>query len=401
MKKITIINLIISLFIISCSKNSDIIQNKIELTEISPMTGYVGDEITINFSNTNDIKIDSAKVLFNGIQSQIKDTLNNKLICVVPKNASTGKIEIKINNTQLESKENFVFNIPSFPKMYYYSGDWGNGLDLYRVDFNPDEAKFKSKKLFNTIFYLSKIEKVTFNKSNSRITGLADNNSYFGHDINTQGWFEGGCLSHSGCDIYLETMYISPEHKTSFLQKEFNSSINEYEYFIKEIGGNKNLISGTAKPFNNNDLFIPSLNQLVFFTHNSNPNELYFNSIDTKKYTSTYKKINTNITSNDFDKLFRHYTGYAYNSNKNSILLINYILDVYEYSLDSNTLKKIEIPELKTPFTNLKYLVFSEDKVFLYTYFLMFVLNLDDLSVQKFDLNFYWDDSVSPVTIEN
>ncbi len=74
------------------------------ITNITPLTGKVGDTVTINGENL----IGNTKVLFNSINAVTNINTANKITVNVPFEATNGKIKITTNNGSVSSSDNFV-----------------------------------------------------------------------------------------------------------------------------------------------------------------------------------------------------------------------------------------------------------------------------------------------------
>src|SRR5690606_5444376 len=108
--KRTCILIVLSLFIFTCSSEPEFSVNdnsEMKILEISPNNGFVGDDIIIKWSGINE-PITSAIVEFNGLNATVTNIGSNQLTCLVPENATTGKILLKINEYQKISIQDFI-----------------------------------------------------------------------------------------------------------------------------------------------------------------------------------------------------------------------------------------------------------------------------------------------------
>ena len=356
MKKITFFYLLTSFIIISCSKNSDVIQNKIELTGVTPITGYIGDEITINFSNINNTKIDSVKVLFNGIQSHIKDTLANELICIVPKYTTTGKIELRVNKEVYSSDNDFILKEKQYKNLVFFSGDRYSYRKILAYEYNNNEDLFEIKEVKHATL-LNDADKLIYNKKFNQLIAFSysGSGSYYGVNFNTQQWTQ----SHNQHNKSIITSFTNTNKQNTYkIILEFiynnNGSFVRKEYYLSELNENGVEISKKIIPnfiINNQDeflsnsfVFIKPINKLIYFSwetqnNSSTTHRVYF--LDTENLSTTSKVIN-----NPNDLQYFHDNNPQYDGNKNRILFIkNHIqttknIDIFEYNLAENKLKK-------------------------------------------------------------
>ncbi|WP_405569036.1 IPT/TIG domain-containing protein [Winogradskyella sp. Asnod2-B02-A] len=178
--------IIMCFFTFACSSESDTNNetenSELAIIDISPNSGHIGDEVTINWSGLNET-ITSSNVKFNNLNADIVSINPNQLTCIVPENAISGIIELSLNQNQVFSDEDFIilentesFNIsshsPEIPKPGYKMQLFGEGfgieannVQIIFKDFNGGDIDANILNINNDLIELA----IPVNASNSNI----------------------------------------------------------------------------------------------------------------------------------------------------------------------------------------------------------------------------------------
>lgn len=86
---------------------SSLVQNQPYITSFSPTSGEIGTNVTITGTDFSKL-ITNNKVSFNGVEATVSSATNNSLSVIVPTDATTGKISIRIGCNIVSSTEDFT-----------------------------------------------------------------------------------------------------------------------------------------------------------------------------------------------------------------------------------------------------------------------------------------------------
>jgi ribosomal protein L18E len=110
------------------------------ITNVSPNSGRVGDEITITGTNFDATAV-SNTVKFNGAVATVTSATVTELKVTIPTGAFTGKITVEVNNLAAVSNDNFVVIYPlAITGFSPESGREGEEVTITGTNFHPTAA---------------------------------------------------------------------------------------------------------------------------------------------------------------------------------------------------------------------------------------------------------------------
>lgn len=309
-----LISSVLILFFIfsSCSNKDDdpIIpnpQNQLIITSFSPMEASVGDEII--FIGENIDPTISYSVSFNGVNGETTSVTESEIVARIPPGATSGKIEISyddkiVNVGTIEITE-------ELDKLYvYFDSEYGcDLLNIYHMDNNTGEILQELEQLYagtcveylgteffrdGNILIYSMWERITHDYYNrlAIVRNFTDGSVYkwnLESKINDQ-------------SISSKNILAVHDNKIYYIFRYYDSIDDIYEIKVSNLS-NSNI--GTVHEFPTNFIydiknsgFMPSSNELFFFTEDANGQPQFF------KVNVETSTLTTNNVSDVFTNIF-------------------------------------------------------------------------------------------------
>ncbi|MCB0452314.1 MAG: hypothetical protein KDC94_05360 [Aequorivita sp.] len=274
------------------------------ITSFSPTTAFTGDEVT--FVGENIDPAITYAVFFNGIEGETASVTENEIVAIVPQGATSGEIEITYEDTTLNVGT--IEIIAELDKLYGYLPIDGAGcevLKIHNLDINTGELLEEIAMLYNQSCY-SELSSNFFREANVFVhtfTTRYGQGLPYGKAcsiVNLTTGANGGWTLSDGA-IYDGSILAATNNKIFYMYRYYDGIDDIYEIRSSNLN-HSNVTTLYEFPTNfiydiKNSGFLPSTNELVFFTTNETGQPIFMKlNVETSALTSyniseTYSSI--------------------------------------------------------------------------------------------------------------
>ena len=120
-----------------------------QITSISPATGGVGTQVTVNGSGFQTVKGSASSVNFNGWAGTVVSWSDTQIVTSVPSNAKTGPVMVMVNGVSSNQDALFTMPVPTVTGLTPTTGPVGTSVQIAGTGFGA--AQGSSTIQFNSI----------------------------------------------------------------------------------------------------------------------------------------------------------------------------------------------------------------------------------------------------------
>ncbi len=169
-----------------------------QITGISPTSGAVGTQVTINGANFQATRPATSSVTFNGYSATIVSWSNNQIVAAVPSGATTGVVAVSVNNVSSNQDVQFAMPHPVVTGLSPSGGPVGAQVQISGSGFGASQGT-------STVSFYSNHNATINSWSDTQITATVPAGAFTGAVTVT----EGGVASAANPTFTVDTVVVN------------------------------------------------------------------------------------------------------------------------------------------------------------------------------------------------